>query len=86
MFQVNNHKLIWKLTLKSLKMNPTRNKVAVIAIALTTILFSCIFSIGGTMIHSIQEESFRQSGGFDHAVIKNITKEQIEELKPKPEE
>ena len=81
MFQVNNHKLIWKLTLKSLKMNPTRNKVAVIAIALTTILFSCIFSIGGTMIHSIQEESFRQSGGFDHAVIKNITKEQIEELK-----
>lgn len=81
MFQVNNHKLIWKLTFKSLKMNPTRNKVAVIAIALTTILFSCIFSIGGTMIHSIQEQSFRQSGGFDHAVIKNISKEQIEELK-----
>ena len=81
MFQVKNRKLIWKLTMKSLKVNQTRNRVAIIAIALTTILFSSIFSIGGTILNSLQEESFRQSGGFDHAAIKNITKEQMEELK-----
>ena len=81
MFQVNNRKLIWKLTLRSLKVNQTRNKVAVIAIALTTILFSSIFSIGGTILNSFQEESFRQSGGFDHVAIKDVTKEQIEEIK-----
>lgn len=84
MFQVNNRKLIWKLTLRSLKVNQTRNKVAVIAIALTTILFSSIFSIGGTILNSFQEESFRQSGGFDHVAIKDVTKEQIEEIKKDP--
>lgn len=81
MFHVKNRKLIWKLTLKSLKVNKTRNIVAVIAIALTTILFSCIFSMGGTVLNSLQEQSFRQSGGYDHVAIKDIEKAQIEEIK-----
>lgn len=81
MFRVKNQKLIWKLTLKSLKVNQTRNRVAVIAIILTTILFTSIFSIGGTLLSSFQEEAFRQSGGYDHASIKDISKEQIEEIK-----
>ena len=57
MFRVKNQKLIWKLTLKSLKVNQTRNRVAVIAIILTTILFTSIFSIGGTLLSSFQEEA-----------------------------
>ena len=80
MYKVNNRKLIWKLTIKSLKVNQTRNRVAIIAIALTTLLFSSIFSIGGTLLKSFQEESFRQSGGYDHVSIKDISEEQIEEL------
>ena len=45
MIKVNNKKAITNLATKSFRANKTRNIIAVIAIALTTILFTSIFTM-----------------------------------------
>lgn len=45
MMKVANQKVIHRLTIKSLRANRTRNIIAIIAIALTTILFATLFTI-----------------------------------------
>ena len=63
-----------------MKANRSRNLIAVIAIALTTILFTALLTIAGTIVNSYQQETFRQVGGDFHGTFKNVTEEQIEQL------
>ncbi|MEA4919454.1 MAG: ABC transporter permease [Clostridiaceae bacterium] len=80
MIKVKNRRTIANLSRKSMKANRSRNLIAVIAIALTTILFTTLFTIAGTIVNSFQQETFRQVGGDFHGTFKNVTEEQIEEL------
>ena len=54
MLKVKNKKCINRLSDKAFQANKTRNFIAVIAIALTTILFTTLFTIGSGAIESFQ--------------------------------
>lgn len=81
MIKVDNKKAIATLADKSFRANKTRNIIAVIAIALTTILFTSIFTMGIGTVESLQKATMRQAGGDGHAVLKYITQEQFDAVK-----
>lgn len=84
MIQVSNRKCIRSLSFKTLKANKTRNLIAAAAIALTTLMFSSLFTIALTIANSYQQETFRQVGGDAHGSFKNLSFEQTEELQQDP--
>ena len=81
---VSNGKCIRDLSRKSLRANRTRNLIAVLAIALTTVLFTSLFTIAMSINDGIQQNNFRQVGGFSHGGFKYLTEEQFEELRDDP--
>lgn len=81
MRNVNNKKAINNLAIKSFTAAKTRNLIAVVAIALTTILFTSLFTVGMGMVESIQQQTVRQAGGDGHIVLKYITQEQYQAVK-----
>ena len=81
---VSNRGCIRRLSLKSLLANRTRNLVAVLAIALTAVLFTSLFTIALSINEGIQQNNFRQAGGWSHGTFKYLTEEQFEELKDDP--
>ena len=82
--KVSNRACIRNLSLKGLRAARTRNLIAVLAIALTTVMFTSLFTIAASINHSFQQENFRMAGGDMHASIKNITWEQAEQLRADP--
>ena len=84
MLNVPNKKCIRRLSDRSLKAAKTRNIIAVLAIALTTVLFTSLFTIGASINYSFQQQNFRQAGGDMHATFKNLTEEQLLELQDDP--
>ena len=84
MIRVKNQRAVRKLSKESLRANRVRNLVAVFAIALTTMLFMTIFTIAGTMLHTYQQETFRQVGGTGHGSFKDLSLEQKEILEKDP--
>jgi putative ABC transport system permease protein len=81
---VANKPVIRKLTFRSLKAAKTRNIIAVFAIALTAVLFTSVFTIGGNMLGAIQEQTMRQVGTRAHGGLKDLTAEQYENFKQSP--
>ncbi|GHV40622.1 efflux ABC transporter permease [Clostridia bacterium] len=81
---VANKPVIRKLTLRSLKAAKTRNIIAVLAIALTAVLFTSVFTIGGNMLGAIQGQTMRQVGTTAHGGLKYLTAEQYEHFKQSP--
>lgn len=84
MIHVNNKKIIRILSRKNLWSNRMRNLVAVIAIILTNILLTSIFTVGFSINETIQLGYFRSDGGYAHGTFQNLTKEQLKELKTDP--
>ncbi|GHU74906.1 efflux ABC transporter permease [Clostridia bacterium] len=82
--KVANKPVIRKLTLRSLKAAKTRNIIAVLAIALTAVLFTSVFTIGGNMFGAIQGQTMRQVGTRAHGGLKYLTAEQYENFKQSP--
>lgn len=62
MIQVSNRGCIRRLSIRSLSAAKSRNIIAVIAIALTTILFTSLFTIALALNEAIQMSNFRQAG------------------------
>ncbi|AVP63609.1 ABC transporter permease [Clostridium botulinum] len=83
-FQNNNKAIIKKLTKNSIKANKIRNIFAIIAIAITTILFTSLFTIGMGMKNSIEQQTMRQVGGYAHGTFKYLTQNELEKLKKHP--
>lgn len=81
MMKVSNRKIISRLANASFKANKLRNGVAIMAIALTTILFTTLFTIGIGAIETFEQQTMRQSGGSAHTVMKYITEEQFNAVK-----
>ena len=84
MLKVNNKKVIRRLAYKSLVAAKNRNIIAVIAIALTALLFTALLTIGMGTVETFQKQTLRQSGGDGHAVLKYITDEQYNKVKNHP--
>lgn len=84
MIRVANKTCVRRLGFRSMRAAKTRNIVAVLAIALTTVLFTALFSIAASMNASFQQENFRQAGGDFHGTFKELTQAQAEELRTHP--
>lgn len=84
MRKVKNRKVIRNLSDKSFHANRARNLIAALAIALTAMLFTSLFTIGIGTMENFQLQTMMQAGGDSHGVIKNITEEQYEALKDHP--
>lgn len=78
--KVSNGSCIRRLSIRALLANRTRNIVAVLAIALTAVLFTSLFTIAMSINEGIQQNNFRQAGGCSHGTFKYLTEEQCEEL------
>ena len=79
-----NGKTIRRLGWRSMKAARTRNLIAVLAIALTTVLFTSLFTIAMSINDGFQQSNFRQVGGFSHGGFKYLTEEQFNNLKDDP--
>ena len=81
MLKVSNRKYIWQLSWKTLEASKIRNVIAILAIALTTILFTSLFTIAISINDGIEQNTFRQVGGYSHGGFKYLTEEQFQELR-----
>ncbi|MGE5397014.1 MAG: ABC transporter permease [Chitinophagales bacterium] len=84
MIKVNNKNAIRNLADKSFRANRGRNIIAILAVALTAILFTTLFTMGIGTVECIQEGAMRQAGGDGHAALKYITDEQYNQVKDHP--
>lgn len=84
MMKVSNRKIVSRLAFASFRANKIRNLMAIIAIALTTVLFTTLFTIGIGMGESFQNQTMRQTGGSAHGTLKYITDEQFNRIKNHP--
>ena len=81
---VKNRKCIRKLSWRFLWASRKRNMIAIIAIALTALLFTSLFTIVMSMNSSYQMYTFRQVGGYCHGTFKEVTEEQIKNISAHP--
>lgn len=70
--KVNNKSCIRQLSTKQLKAAKTRNIIAIFAIALTTLLFTSLFTVAMSVNSSFEEYQFRQVGGYCHGTFKEV--------------
>lgn len=84
MTKVSNRGCIRRLGFRSMKAAKTRNIIAILAIALTSMLFTSLFTIVASINYSFQQENFRRVGGDGHGGIKYINYEQVEEFRKDP--
>lgn len=81
---VSNRKCIRNISFKSMKASRTRNIIAIIAIALTSILFTALFTISMSIVYGFEQSNFRMVGGYSHAGFKHLTEEQCADLRKDP--
>lgn len=76
----NEKKIIKEMVQGNLKVNRKRNLLLVLAITLTTILFTSVLEIGFGGMQSIQETQLRLSGLKADAELRYLNKEQFQEV------
>lgn len=81
---VRNRKCIRKLSFRTLWASRKRNMIAVIAIALTALLFTSLFTIAMSINSSYEMYTFRQIGGYSHGTFKEVTEEQAQAIAAHP--
>lgn len=81
MNKIRNQKVINRIADKTRKSYKKKNIVAIFAIALTTLLFTTLFTIGSSILDKSQQSTMRQVGGSDHAGYKYLTEKEYSILK-----
>lgn len=81
---VKNRTCIRKLSWRFLWASRKRNMIAIIAIALTALLFTSLFTVVMSMNSSYQMYTFRQVGGYSHGTFKEVTEEQAQAIAAHP--
>lgn len=76
----NNGAAVRRLSARSLKNNRMRNLFMIMAVVLTGMLFTAVFSLMSGIIQVTQESAMREVGGRFHAGLKAATKEQYEKI------
>ena len=82
--RVSNGKCVRRLGWRAMGAAKVRNLIAILAIALTTTLFTSLFTIAMSLNDGFQQSNFRQVGGYEHGGFKYLTEEQFNELKDDP--
>lgn len=78
--RVKNRKCIRRLSFKSLWASRKRNIIAICAIALTTLMFTSLFTIMLSVNSSYETYNFRQAGGYSDGSFKDLSKEQADKI------
>ena len=76
----NNTAVVRRLVKRSLSVNKKRNMFIVLAVFLTTFLLGTVFSIGDSLMKSVETEKLRLFGTTADAAIAYPSREQIEKL------
>lgn len=84
MIHVKNRKCIRKLSFKSFLASRKRNIISMAAIALTSLLFTSLFTIAMSLNSSYQNYTFRGIGGYAHGTFKDVTEEQTKAIAAHP--
>ncbi len=84
MEKIKNQKCVKNLSNRMLAAKRQKNLAAVIAIILTSLLFTAVFTVGSGMMESFQEATMRQVGGSAMSGIKYILPEDYEKLSKDP--
>lgn len=84
LLQNNNKKIIGKLSRRYLKASWGRNIIAILAIILTTMMFTSVFTIGSGFVKVQQEQTMRQVGTSGHGGFKYLTWEEYDKIKTHP--
>lgn len=77
---VRNKACVRRLSLRTLKAAGRRNAIAAVAIMLTTLLFTSLFTIVLSINSSYETYTFRQIGGYSHGTFKDVNDAQIQKL------
>ncbi|MCC0650809.1 hypothetical protein [Clostridioides sp. ZZV15-6598] len=78
MLQNNNKEIIKKLSNRSFKTNKMRNLISVLAIVLTTVLFTSLFTVGYSMLEAFNNYQAMEYGTKSHAQFQDLSNRQIE--------
>lgn len=78
--KVRNKKAIRRLSIRTLWASGKRNMIAAAAIALTTLLFTSLFTIALSINASYETYTFRQIGGYSHGTFKEVSEVQAKRL------
>lgn len=81
MHRVNNKRVLNRIADRTRKAGKARNLIASAAIMLTTVLFTSVFTVGGSLVQKQQEATMRQVGGSSHASYKYLTQEEYDIVK-----
>ena len=81
LFGNNNRPVIKKLSSRYFKAGKSRNIIAIIAIALTTILFTTIFTLGSGLMDTVHDQNIRKQGGDGQAVLNYINDDAFNDIK-----
>ena len=82
--RVSNGRCVRRLGVRAMGAAKARNRIAILAIALTTTLFTSLFTIAMSINDGFQRSNFRQVGGYAHGGFKYLTEEQFLELREDP--
>ncbi|MEG1566532.1 MAG: ABC transporter permease [Anaerovoracaceae bacterium] len=80
MVKVDSKNTIFQLAKEFNKANRGRNIIAIIAIVLTTVLFTSVFAGSFSILKSTMESEFRRAMDSSHISVKNLTKEQFDRV------
>lgn len=72
--------IIRTLTSRSFKSNKTRNLVAILAIVLTTLMFTSLFVLSQSMVKNLQEMNFQQAGYNSHLTFSSLTDAEMDKI------
>lgn len=73
-----NNKILWKMAVRSLKQNKTKNRMLLTAVMLSVFLIFTVLTVGSTYMEMEKVQNMRQKGAqFDAVLIGGITKEQL---------
>lgn len=80
MVKVENQDTLWLLTMRFMKVNRRRNQIAVLAIVLTTILFTSLFTGTVSMALSKLEADKKTYSSWSHVILQDITWEEAQRV------
>lgn len=80
MHKVNNRQCITNISTKSMVANKKRNLILIVAIALTSVMLTTLFTVGGSIVKSMERATMYQVGTDAHAGFKFLTQEEYELL------
>ena len=81
---VRNRGCIRRLSFRTLRAAWKRNVIAVVAIALTALLFTSLFTVALSINSSYETYTFLQIGGYCHGTFKEVSEEQARAIAAHP--